>query len=85
MDAFLKKLTARLRQHFEGCEIEWERAAENRFGGVMIWEGFVGMEQIKRQRILWRTLDKELSSQERPKIAVLLTMTPEEMASAREG
>ncbi|MGA2439658.1 MAG: hypothetical protein ABSH08_01750 [Tepidisphaeraceae bacterium] len=85
MAIFIQKLTNLLVREFPRCEVELENVGGNRVGGFLIWKGFSRLDQIDRQRKLSSVLKKKLPQAEQLRISAILTMTPEEMASAREG
>jgi hypothetical protein len=85
MGNFIQKLKALLQSKFPKCRLELEEVRKDRVGGFLIWSGFAKMEQIERQRKLSSILKKNLSPQEQSQISAILTMTPEEMAFARQG
>ena len=85
MEEFIQKLKSLFTQHFSASDLEVEPAGNNRVGGFLIWEGFSGLEQIERQRKVWKFLRQELRPEEQFMISAILTLTPEEMASARAG
>jgi hypothetical protein len=83
MEELIQKLTQLLQQNFEGGEVEFETTGTQRVGGVLIWEGFTGLQQIERQRRVWEVIRNALAPDEQLQVAALLTLTPEEMSSAR--
>jgi acid stress-induced BolA-like protein IbaG/YrbA len=85
MEQFIQKLTRLLGQHFADADVELESLGSGRFSGFLIWDGFEGQEQIKRQRQVWKVLRSELTATEQLKVAAILTLTRQEMAAAREG
>lgn len=85
MEEFIQRLTALLGAEFPGAEFEIEPAGPNRAGGLMTWAGFAGMEQLARQRRVWGVIRQRLGPDEQRRVSMLLTLTPEEMAVAREG
>ena len=84
MEKFIQKLTRLLRKHFPGGELDWG-PRRDRLAGFLIWSGFVGREQIERQRAVRKVLMAELTPEEQQRVAAILTLTPDEMAAAREG
>jgi hypothetical protein len=85
MEDLLQKLNALLRSHFQDCELEVEYVGEGRVSGFLIWEGFAEYDHIDRQRKVWGVIRQNLSPEEQSRIVAVLTMTPEEMTSARAG
>jgi hypothetical protein len=85
MDDFIQKLTQILQKNFTGSDLELQQASAQRVGGLLIWDGFAGKEQIDRQREVWRVLRAELTPDDQLKVAAMLTLTREEMGAARAG
>ncbi len=85
MEEFIQRLTALLHHHFAGSELEFEIAGPRRVGGLVVWEGFAGQDHLERQRAMWKMLRAELTPEEQLQVSALLTLTPEEMAVAREA
>ncbi len=85
MEKFFQKLTVLLHRNFKDSEIELEPLDGGRLSGFLIWDGFDGVEQIKRQRSLWRVLRSSLTTKELLRIAAIFTLTSSEMANARAG
>jgi acid stress-induced BolA-like protein IbaG/YrbA len=85
MEDFLQVVADLLQKHFPGSQLEIERASGDRVGGFLIWGGFSGVEQIERQRAVWKVLRQSLSASDQLRVAAILTLTPEEMAMARAG
>jgi len=83
MEDFIQKLNTLLIANFPGAELELELAGPRRVGGLMVWDGFIGQEQIDRQKALWQVIRSSLSPEEQLRVSAVLTMTPEEMAAAR--
>jgi acid stress-induced BolA-like protein IbaG/YrbA len=72
-----------LNQHFPDATFEFEKAGTRRVGGLLIWQGFSGWQQIERQRQVWQVLRANLPADEQLQVASILTLTPDEMAAAR--
>jgi acid stress-induced BolA-like protein IbaG/YrbA len=85
MEKFIQKLTALLLGKFKDAEIELEVLDGGRITGFVVWDGFEGKEQIKRQGVLWRELRASLTAREVLRIAGIFTLTSLEMANARAG
>jgi predicted DNA-binding transcriptional regulator YafY len=86
MDKVISKLKRTLRQAFKDAEIELPPPEKGeKVSGFLVWEGFEGDDQLRRQQRLWEVLDEALTSQERQKISAIFTTTPSEMAVMREG
>lgn len=84
MEEFIRKITGLLARNFPGSEVQFEKASASRIGGLMTWAGFEGQEQAVRQRRLWQVIRASLPAHEQLRVSAILTMTPEEMTSARE-
>jgi acid stress-induced BolA-like protein IbaG/YrbA len=86
MEELIAKLRELLAGEFRGAEIELEPAPPaQKVAGFLVWSGFQGMEQLKRQDRLWRVLKKGLSKNEQLQITAILTVTPEEWAVSKEA
>jgi hypothetical protein len=86
MEEFLNRLERLLQDRFEGAKVDFEPPEpEGRVHGFLIWGGFEGHEQLRRQRHLWRVLRKELSPDEQASIGALLTVTPSEILVMGKG
>lgn len=83
MEDFIKKLTDLLKASFPDAQTELEAIGADRVSGFLIWDGFVGVEHIERQRTVWRLIRSELTPDEQHRIAAVLTMTSDEMSAAR--
>jgi len=83
MEKFIQKLTTLLRRKFKNADIELEVMDGGRITGFLIWDGFQGKEQMKRQRVLWRELRASLTSKDVLRIAAIFTFTSDEMAAVR--
>jgi acid stress-induced BolA-like protein IbaG/YrbA len=86
MEKFIQKLTDLLHAGFPGSDVEIEIAVPGqRVRGLLVWNGFQGLEPIERQDRVWDFLEKQLSRDEQLGITTMLTLTPEEMTAARAG
>jgi acid stress-induced BolA-like protein IbaG/YrbA len=71
---------------FKGAEVEIDNYPESdRTGATVIWKGFEGKDEIERQRLVRKAIEKGLGPQQARKISLVLTFTPDEMAAIREG
>ena len=85
MEQVIQEINALLADSFPGAAIELEGGtAGERVTGFLIWPGFLGLEQIVRQRRLWHVIRQKLPKEHQSLIAAIFTMTPDEMAAARE-
>ncbi len=85
MEDFISELKELLSTHFHDSEIELDALGAGRVGGLIAWNGFSGIEQIERQRQLWKFLREKLNREQQLKLSAILTLTPDEMAAARAG
>lgn len=49
-----------------------------KFSGLVVWKGFEGLDQVDRQRQVWKVLRSQLSRDEQVRITAVLTLTPAE-------
>lgn len=61
-----------------------ETVPGRKVGGSLITEEFLGMEQIERQRLLWRVLRERLSAQDQLRLGTIITLTPQEVAAMED-
>ena len=86
MVQLIDKVTKSLHQAFPGCEAKIEPgSAARRIGGVLIWNGFDGVDQIDRQRMVREALDKAVPGPDRRSVSLILTLTPTEMQVMKAG
>lgn len=78
----IDKLKRAAERAFAGADVQLRRYRPGpRIGGRIVWSGFVGMEQMDRQRTLRRTIDAALAPDEQRRLSMVLTLTPEETAA----
>ena len=82
----LKELRELLEVRFPGVELELEyvKPSKKIFGSV-VWRGFVGKDQVKRQRMVWKVLEERVSRGKQLQVSALLTFTPEESTAIHKG
>jgi hypothetical protein len=85
METLIRKIATMLRKHFRGCEVELETNSRGRISGFLMWNGFKRFEQIERQEKMWKLLRTNLAEKDQLKVSAIFTLTPEEMAFARQG
>ena len=86
MAALANKLKKILAERFKGSEVEIDTYPESdRIGATVVWKGFVGKDQIDRQRLARRAVEKAFPEAQTRKIGLIITFTPDEMAAIREG
>jgi hypothetical protein len=76
----IRKLGRLLRSAFPGALVRrlGRPPGGDRIGGVLVWGGFEGLDQIDRQRELWAVLRRDLTPEEQAQISLLMTVTPRE-------
>jgi acid stress-induced BolA-like protein IbaG/YrbA len=85
MERLINKVKSVLSKVFQGANADLEQARpSDKVGGFLIWDGFSGMEQLKRQQALSKALREGLSKQELSRVTTILAATPEEAAVMRE-
>lgn len=68
-----------LSESFPEAKVKIDRSKPSeKFGGLVVWKGFEGTDQVDRQGRLWKVLRQNLSRDEQLKITAILTMTPAE-------
>ncbi|MBV9851909.1 MAG: hypothetical protein JO250_19770 [Armatimonadetes bacterium] len=86
MEPLITKVQNILRASFSGAELDLEETVPGeRIGGSCTWTGFLGMEQIDRQHMLWKVLRKSLTPREQSQLGLILTFTPPEVAAMEEA
>ena len=74
-----------LPQQLPGARVEIDPLRRGfKISGIVIWQGFDGLEPIDRQQILWAKLRAHFSREDQLRIAILITFTPAEYAVHRE-
>lgn len=86
MEASLaEKVEASLKARFAGASVELDPPVPGeRIGGFLIWDGFDGVEQIERQRQVWKELRDKLDASEQQDVSAILTLTPDEVSVVPE-
>lgn len=85
MEGVIERITKTLLESFPGARVDWDPPEPySKLSGFLIWEGFEGKEQIKRQDQVWKALRKTLSKEDRRNIGAILTATPYEVTAASE-
>jgi len=86
MAGLINKLRKTLSERFRGAEVEIDSYPEaDRVGATVVWKGFVGKDQIDRQRLVRKAVEKAFSDAQMRKVGLIITFTPDEMAAIREG
>ena len=86
MEPLIEKLTTLLKAEFDAADVQlMPTPYMGKVAGFLVWSGFEGLEQIKRQNRLWKVLRKKLTPEELLKVSAILTFTPEEWAVEQEA
>jgi acid stress-induced BolA-like protein IbaG/YrbA len=86
MEELINQLRNLLEAEFPEAKVELERASPaEKVGGLLIWSGFDGMEQIERQQRLADVIRSKLSRDDQIRITAILTVTPDERSVPTEG
>lgn len=81
VNALKTKLRKALIARFPSAEISMKNpTAVGKLGATVIWDGFVGMDQIERHRAIREAVTGGLSLEERVKLSAIFGMTPDELA-----
>lgn len=81
MATLLKRVTDTLGTSLSDFQHHLEAVSgTHRITGFIISTSFVGQEDEKRQSIMWKILEAELTSKELQEIGAIVAMTPEEAA-----
>ena len=81
MDPMMSKLRDAIAAALPGAEVELHRYPPGtRFGGSIVWSGFVGLDQMDRQRVIRKLSDAALDVEGQLRVSMILTLTPEETA-----
>ncbi len=84
MEKLIDKVSGILKAEFPSAVLELEQdAPDGKIGGFLIWRGFYGLEQIKRQRRLTRALRDRLSTSDKARLTMIFTLTPAECRMMR--
>jgi acid stress-induced BolA-like protein IbaG/YrbA len=79
MESLNLKLRRVISESFPDAKVKIDRSKPaDKFGGLVVWKGFEGADQVARQERLWKILRDQLSRDEQLKITAILTMTPAE-------
>ena len=79
------KLRRIVAHKFPGADLKLVNGSSvGKLAGTLIWKGFVGKDQIDRQRMLRKVLTG-LPADDRQKLGGVFTLTPEEMEAISES
>ena len=71
-----KKLKTLIKDKFSAHFYLDKKTESKKITGTLVWEGFVGRDQIERQSILKEFIIENFSEKDQLKIGVILTFTP---------
>lgn len=79
-NAFRERLESLLHDRFNGMDIDLGQLGQTgRLSGVLIWDGFRGMDFVDRQERVWSALRDTLKA-DASQVSTLITLTPAEAA-----
>ncbi len=78
--SFRSRLKRTLEAAFDGAKVKLEPSGTGKTGGFLVWEGFLGKDQIDRQLAVRDAIRMRLSPEELAKVSAILTLTPYELA-----
>ncbi len=86
----LKKLSEKLRglleTMFSGSSVELEDPSPKvRIGATIVWNEFIGKDQLERQNMVWEVIDRNFEPSEARHISLIMTLTPDELAAIQES
>ena len=85
MEHLRRQLELWLPEQFPQAEVILDPARRGqKMGGILAWEGFVGLEPIDRQGLLWRAIRAHFNREDQLGISSIITLTPAEYAVYRE-
>jgi acid stress-induced BolA-like protein IbaG/YrbA len=85
MEYLKSELEDWLPQQMPGAQVEIDPLRRGfKLSGIVVWQGFDGLEPIDRQSIMWKQLRAHFSREDQLRIAILITFTPAEYAVHRE-
>ena len=74
-----------LPQQLLGARVEIDPLRRGyKISGIVIWQGFDGLEPIDRYTLLWKHLRAHLNRKDQARISMIITLTPAEYAVLRE-
>ena len=79
MEQLTQRVKQALEQRFVGANAEgvtWEPSTE-RIGGLLLWEGFAGLEHRERQKRVWNFLRQDFDA-EAAHVSLIFAYTPHE-------
>jgi acid stress-induced BolA-like protein IbaG/YrbA len=62
-----------------------ETSPGGRVSGLVVAPVFSGKDQVERQRLVWGVLRRHLEAEVLAHVGLLMTLTPAELAAAREA
>lgn len=81
-----EKLRGLLETMFSGSSVELESPSPKaRIGGTIIWNEFIGKDQLERQNMVWEVIDRNFTPNEARHFSLIMTLTPDELAAIQES
>ena len=81
MERLRQQLELWLPEQFPQAEIVLDPARRGQqIGGILAWKGFVDLEPIDRQGLLWRALRAHFNREDQLGISSIITLTPAKYA-----
>jgi hypothetical protein len=85
VETVLKKLDRVLRQHFSGSKTFLEPFEPEPFvGGILVWDGFLGIDPRQRVKRVWDILKRGLGARDLKRVGMIMPLTIDEMNIHRE-
>lgn len=72
----METLARVLQREFPGSIPLLEPTPSGKIGGILLWDGFEGQPQHERQRVLWKKLREDISTEQQRGVSAILTLTP---------
>lgn len=70
-----------LPQDFPGAKVEIDPLRRGyKISGIIVWQGFDGLEPLDRYNLLWQTIRIHFSQEDQLRITMVIPLTPAEYA-----
>ncbi len=77
MDKVLQKLKKVLKEEFPSAKLELERNGPSaKIGGLIIWRGFSGKDDVERVERVWRTIRRSMTQAEQEQLTFFFALNP---------
>ena len=74
-----------LPQEFPGARVEIDPLRRGfKISGIVVWQGFDGLEPIERYNLLWRGIRSRFNQDDELRITMIIPLSPAEYAVHRE-